>query len=265
MIKSALLIVGAVYGTLLLIGLILSDSIMFQPQPSSYADSTDIIKLNSADGSVISARFLDNPAADYTIIFSHGNAEDMGNLLSLMEQFRQQGFSLITYDYSGYGTSSGRPSEQAVFSNIEAVYDYLINKRGVRPERIIAWGRSIGSGPSVNLAATRKVGGLVLESAFTSAFRVMTHIKLLPFDRFDNLRALKLVSCPVLVLHGVEDEIIPFWHGRKLYEAVGGIKEYLWVEGAGHNDLPAVAGARYWDIAHRFEAILGKAKVAGSH
>jgi len=263
MIKSVLLILGAAYGTVLSLSLFLSNSIMFQPQPSSYADTADIIKLDSADGSIISARFLENPAADYTIIFSHGNAEDLGDLRSLAEEFKQQGFSLMIYDYSGYGTSSGRPSERAVFGNIEAVYDYLISKRGVRPERIIAWGRSIGSGPSVHLAATRRIGGLVLESAFTSAFRVMTRIRLLPFDRFDNLRRLKLVTCPVLVLHGDEDEIIPFRHGKKLYESVGGTRANLWVERAGHNDLFRVAGARYWDSAHKFAAILEKAEVAG--
>lgn len=264
MIKSTLLILGTAYGTLLSIGLFLSDSMMFQPRPSSYSDSADIIKLDSADGSMISARFLENPAAAYTIIFSHGNAEDIGDLLGLMEEFRQEGFSIIAYDYSGYGTSSGRPSERAVLGNAEAVYDYLIRKRGVRPERIISWGRSVGSGPSVHLAANRKVAGLVLESAFTSAFRVMTRIRLLPFDRFDNLRTLGSITCPVLVIHGIEDEIIPFWHGRMLYEAVRGIKANLWVEGAGHNDLARVAGSRYWHITHQFEEILERARLGDS-
>jgi fermentation-respiration switch protein FrsA (DUF1100 family) len=262
MLKSALLTLGAVYGTLLSIGLFLSNAIMFQPGPASYADSADIIKLDSADGSIISARFLENPAADYTILFSHGNAEDLGDLLGLAEEFRQHGFSIMTYDYSGYGTSSGRPSEQVVFGNVEAAFDYLVNKKGVKPERIIAWGRSVGSGPSVHLAATRRIGGLVLESAFTSAFRVVTRVRLLPFDRFDNLRSLKMITCPVLVLHGEEDAIIPFRHGEKLYQSAAGIKANLWVERAGHNDLVQVAGARYWDSAHQFEALLKRAGVA---
>lgn len=254
---SALLILTAAYGALLLAGLLLSDSMMFHPGPSSYADSPDIIKIVSTDGSVISARYRYNPAAAYTIIFSHGNAEDMGDLDDFMEEFRQQGFSIISYDYSGYGTSSGRASAQAALGNAEAVYSYLVDRCKVRPEKIIAWGRSIGSGPSTHLAANRKIGGLVLESAFTSAFRVMTRVRLLPFDRFDNLGTLRRISCPVLVMHGTADEIIPFSHGKKLYEAVRGTRMNYWVDRAGHNNLPEIAGKHYWDTAHRFEMMLG--------
>ena len=257
---SALLITATVYGGLLLAALLLPDRMMFLPGPSSYADSPDIIKIESADGSMISARFLYNPAAEYTIIFSHGNAEDMGDLYGFMEEFRQEGFSIMAYDYSGYGTSRGRATVQAALGNAEAVYSYLVDKRKINPEKIILWGRSIGSGPSTHLAENRKIGGLVLESAFTSAFRVMIPVRLLPFDRFDNLAALKRITCPVLVIHGVEDEIIPFNHGRRLYEAVRGIRMNYWVDRAGHNNLQAIAGRSYWDTAHRFERILGKQK-----
>jgi fermentation-respiration switch protein FrsA (DUF1100 family) len=258
---SILFILAVVYGILILAGLFLSDSMMFLPGASSYRDSTDIIKLTLADGSQISARLFENPSARYTIIFSHGNAEDMGDLSGFMEEFRQNGFSVMAYDYSGYGTSDGKPSEQAALSNIEVVYDYLTTKRGVAPERIIAWGRSIGSGPSVHLAATRKVGGLVIESGFTSAFCVMTRIRLLPFDKFDNLRGLEHITCPVLVIHGREDEIIPFRHGEQLYDAARQPKMNFWVDRAGHNDLSMVAGRAYWDTAHRFELLLADGKL----
>lgn len=258
---SLLFILAAAYGVMILTGLFLADSMMFQPGPSSYADGPDIIKLPSADGSHISARLLENPAAHYTILFSHGNAEDLGDLSYFLEEFRRHGFAVMAFDYSGYGTSGGRPSERTVLANVEAAYDYLITKRGVPPERIIVWGRSIGSGPSVHLAATRKVGGLVIESGFTSAFRVMTRIRLLPFDRFDNLRGIERISCPLLVIHGRKDEIISFWHGQRLYDAARQPKMQLWVDRAGHNDLVMVAGSAYWEAAQRFERML----VAGSN
>jgi hypothetical protein len=173
-----------------------------------------------------------------------------------MDEFRRYGFAVMSYDYSGYGTSSGKPSERAALANIEAVYDYLVAKRGVAPDRIIVWGRSIGSGPSVHRAATRKVGGLVIESGFTSAFRVMTRIRLMPFDRFDNLKGLERVSCPVLVIHGREDEIISFRHGEQLFDKAPQPKMQFWVDRAGHNDLSMVAGSTYWDTALRFEHLL---------
>jgi fermentation-respiration switch protein FrsA (DUF1100 family) len=86
----------------------------------------------------------------------------------------------------------------------------------------------------------------VLESAFVSAFRVLTRVSLLPFDRFHNLRHIRRVRCPVLVIHGTDDEVIPVSHGWRLFEAAGQPKQALWIEGAHHNDVPFVGGARYW-------------------
>jgi fermentation-respiration switch protein FrsA (DUF1100 family) len=255
---SVLTILASVYLVLVLIGLFLSDSMMFQPRPSSYRDGPEILKLPSSDGSVVSARLLENRNACFTVLFSHGNAEDLGDLSGYLEEFRQHGFSVIAYDYSGYGTSSGKPTEQSARLSAEAVYDFLVRTRGIPPDRIIVWGRSIGSGPSVHLAVNRAVGGLVIESGFTSAFRVMTHIRLLPFDRFDNLRDLERVVCPVLVIHGTRDEIIPFRHGQQLFDKAREPKMRLWVEQSGHNNLGDTAGTAYWETAGRFEKMLGK-------
>ncbi|CAH2031087.1 alpha/beta hydrolase [Trichlorobacter ammonificans] len=253
---SLVFVISTVYLALTGAGLLLSESMIFLPGPSSYVDSSEIIKLPLADGSRISARLFENEAARYTVLYSHGNAEDIGDLAGLFAEFTRQGFSILAYDYHGYGTSSGRPSEQGAYRAIEAAYDYLVTVKRVAPERIILWGRSVGSGPSVRLAATRAVGGLVIESGFTSAFRVVTRIRLLPFDRFDNLWLLPQVSCPVLVMHGQADEIIPPRHGRELYAMAPGKKVSLWVDGAGHNNLYAVAGEHYWQAVRQFVRLL---------
>ena len=99
----------------------------------------------------------------------------------------------------------------------------------------------------VDLAARRPVAGLIIESSFVSAYRVMTGIPILPVDQFRSLKKLSAVDAPVLVIHGTTDEIIAPWHGRRLAEAVPATRRRtLWVEGAGHNDLLAVAGDAYW-------------------
>ncbi len=253
---SVLFILAAVYAIIFLAGIFLANSMMFVPGPPSYGDDSSIIKIPTANGSVISAQLRENLASRYTILFSHGNAEDLGNLTWFLKEFNRHGFSIMAYDYCGYGTSSGKPSEQAVLDNAEAVYAYLTTKRGIAPEQIIVWGRSIGSGPSTYLAATRKVGGLVIESGFTSAFRVMTRIRLLPFDRFDNLQKMSHISCPVLVIHGRQDKIIPFRHGLQLFEAARQPKINFWVDRSGHNDLLTIAGEAYWETARRFEQLV---------
>ena len=143
-----------------------------------------VLKLTTADGATISARFFPTPKATFTLLFSHGNAEDIGYDTPFLEAVRDAGFAVFAYDYQGYGTSQGQPSEPHVYQDCEAAYNYLINNRHILPGRIIAWGRSLGAAAAVDLAARHPLAGLIMESAFTSAFRVLTRFALLPFDKF---------------------------------------------------------------------------------
>jgi hypothetical protein len=234
----------------------IAEKIIFQPQVSSYRDTNQIIKLNSANGTQISAVYLENPESHYTILFSHGNAEDIGTALPTLEKMKDAGFSVFAYDYQGYGTSSGAPSEANAYGDIEASYDYLVNNLGVPPERIIAHGRSLGGAVALDLASKRPIGGLIIESTFVSAYRVMTRIPLFPFDKFNSLSKIKRVRCPVLVIHGKRDEVIPFWHGERLFEEANDLKTFLWVEMAGHNNLRATAGNDYEKAVLEFGAFI---------
>jgi fermentation-respiration switch protein FrsA (DUF1100 family) len=158
----------------------------------------------------------------------------------------------LGWDYRGYGLSGGKPGEPATLRDAHTVLAYVTCPLGVPPERVIFYGNSVGGGPAVEAAASHRVGGLILRSAFTSAFRVMTHVRLLPFDKFNNLGKLPRVTCPVLVIHGTADDTIPFSHAQKLYAAAPGLKYKLWVEGAGHNDLIETAGEDYWKALEEF-------------
>ncbi|MFA5057941.1 MAG: alpha/beta hydrolase, partial [Opitutaceae bacterium] len=170
-----------------------------------------------------------------------------GQVEPFLRELRDRlGVSVVAWDYRGYGRSGGRPGEPAVLRDAHTVLAYVTGALGVPPEHIILYGRSLGGGPAVELAASRRVGGLVLHSAFTSAFRVMTHVRLLPFDKFIVLEKLPRVTCPVLVIQGTADEVIPFRHGLQLYAAAPEPKRHLWIEGAGHNDLIETAGGEYW-------------------
>jgi hypothetical protein len=163
----------------------------------------------------------------------------------LIERLQGLGFAVLAYDYEGYGESGGTPSEEAVIRDIEAAYAYLTEQRGVPPGRIIAYGRSLGGGPSVDLASREPIGGLILESTFMSVFRVITRVPLFPGDRFKNLEKMERVGCPVLVMHGKSDSLISFRHGEALLAAARGPKRSLWVDAAGHGDLPFAAGGAY--------------------
>jgi abhydrolase domain-containing protein 17 len=263
MLRSVFLILILVYIGMFLYSYFYAERIIFQPQPSSYQDTDQIVKLNSSDGVRISAVYLPNPGARYTILYSHGNAEDIGELLPMLKEVKDMGFSVFAYDYHGYGTSTGNPSEENAYRDEDAGYDYLVNNLDVPANQIIALGRSLGGAVAIDLAHRRQLGGLIIESSFVTAYRVLTHIPLFPFDRFTSISKIKEVHCPVLVIHGKRDETISFWHGESLFQAANEPKLSFWVEGAGHNDLFEVAGSRYAQVLGEFVSLIEKKNKSG--
>lgn len=235
-----------------------ADGKIFLPQPSSYSDTTNILKLTTHDQIQLSALYLPNPASQYTIVYIHGNAEDLGDIQPVLQSLQKIGFSVFAYDYRGYGTSQGKPSERHAYQDVETVYNYLIQQLDVPAQRIIAFGRSVGGGSAVDLAARQPLAGLILESSFTSAFRVVLPLPILPFDKFPNLNKIKKVTCPVLIMHGKADEVIPFQHGQKLFAAANEPKLSLWVDEASHNDLMWVAGDQYAAALRKFAQFVGQ-------
>lgn len=232
-----------------------SDRMIFVPPPATYRDTDEVIKLRTADGVLISAMSLVNPSARFTLLVSHGNAEDLGATRPWLLRLRQIGFSVFAYDYRGYGTSEGRPSEAGAYADIDAAYAYVTGALAVPSTGIIAYGRSVGSGPAVDLAARRPLGGLVVESGFVTAFRVLTRVPLLPFDKFRNADKIGRVRCPVLVMHGRADEIVSFAHGEALWRGAPAPKRHLWIDGAGHNDFWLVAEPRIAQALTEFAAL----------
>lgn len=234
-----------------------TEGLIFRPpRPSTYSKTSDLLTFTTVDGLQITARYLPYPQAKYTILYSHGNAEDLGEIQSRLKNLRDLGFSILAYDYPGYGLSQGQPSEQGAYQAIDAAYQYLTQTLNVAPDQIIIYGRSVGSGPSVDLASRQPVGGLILESPFKTAFRVVTRIPIFPFDKFANLNKIQQVNCPILILHGRADEVIPFDHGEYLFNVADEPKLSFWIDGAGHNDLVEVAGDRYSEILQQFLQLL---------
>jgi len=233
-----------------------ADSMIFLPQPASYPDTKTSLKLSVTQTEQISAIYLPNSQATHTLLYIHGNAEDLGDIRPLLDRLHGWGFSVFAYDYRGYGTSDGNPSERNAYQDADAAYSYLTQQLKIPPEQIVVYGRSVGGGSAVDLASRHPVGGLILESTFTSAFRVVVPFPILPFDKFSNLDKLRKVHCPVLVMHGQADQTIPIQHGQRLYEAAREPKMSLWVAEAGHNDLDQVAGERYQQTLVAFQRLL---------
>lgn len=241
--KRPFISLGAVYILLAVFAVSCADRILFVPPASSYeASLSGLEMLETSEKESIAFLYIPPAPGKKTLLFSHGNAEDMGNYLSWFQQLRNDGLGVAAYDYPGYGQSIGKPSEASCERAILAVWKRL-SERGVDPKEIILMGRSVGSGPSVWLAGNQEAAGMILLSPFKSAFTTVTHVPILPGDRFPNLKRMKSLDLPLLVIHGTEDRVIKASHGEALVEASPALKKtYHSIEGAGHNDIFLLAG-----------------------
>uniref|UniRef100_F6YD02 palmitoyl-protein hydrolase n=1 Tax=Ciona intestinalis TaxID=7719 RepID=F6YD02_CIOIN len=179
------------------------------------------------------------PVSKYTLLFSHGNAVDLGQMSSFYVGLSARlGVNIFSYDYSGYGASAGHPTEKNIYADIEAAFQSLRQRYSVSPEHIILYGQSIGTVPTIDLAKKYECGAVILHSPLLSGLRVAfpDTKRSWCFDVFPSIEKIPKVT-PVLVIHGTEDEVIDFSHGLAIYEQCPRAVEPLWVEGAGHNDI----------------------------
>ncbi|TYJ42968.1 hypothetical protein E1A91_A03G122200v1 [Gossypium mustelinum] len=203
-------------------------------------ENVDVLKLSTKRGNEIVAMYVKNPSASLTVLYSHGNAADIGQMYHIFTELSVHlNVNLMGYDYSGYGQSSGKPSEQDTYADIEAAYKCLEEMYGIKQQDTILYGQSVGSGPALELAIRLPhLRAVILHSPILSGLRVMYPVKrTLWFDIYKNIDKIPLVDCPVLVIHGTEDEVVNFSHGKQLWELCKEKYEPLWLKGGNHCDL----------------------------
>lgn len=232
-----------IYLLLGVVAVFFGDRILFMPPfPSYQADNHDLIRLETGTGERIDAFHYPAAPGMPTLLYSHGNAEDIGHGMDLYEKWHQLGFGVLAYEYPGYGHSTGTATESSCQRAIHAAWRHL-SASGVKSDSVVIVGRSVGGGPSTWLAETVQPAGLALIAPFTSVYSVAFRAPIFPRDRFPNLKRIQSMQTPLLVIHGENDEVIPVSHGRKLVEAsLAKEKHFSMVPGAGHNDLFEIAG-----------------------
>lgn len=258
LLRMLLLIAGASYAVLAVFGPFIAARLLFHPDFATPATPSGARRLRAADGEEVTVFHLPQPSAEFTLWYFHGNAESLADVEPKLREFHEAGFAVFAVEYPGYGGTAGKPSEESIFAAARTARKYLREELKVPAARTLIAGHSLGGGPAVQMATEEKVGGLVLLSVFLSAYRVVVPWPRLPFDCFDNARKLPDVNCPVLVMHGEADGVISVRHGRKLAAAAREPKRALFVPGAGHNDLPQIAGKAYWDELSAFRALCSR-------
>eukprot|EP00922_Rhytidocystis_sp_ex-Travisia-forbesii_P003395 GHVS01004950.1.p1 GENE.GHVS01004950.1~~GHVS01004950.1.p1 ORF type:complete len:264 (+),score=0.76 GHVS01004950.1:268-1059(+) len=233
--------------------------LVFQPPPTpTYSNHPRLIWLQTASEETIPSFFVNRDAC-LTLLFSHGNAEDLGMIINY---FREASvlwnINVFAYEYVGYGLSTGVPSEQGVYESIEAAFRYLIDVLNISPSSIVLYGRSLGTGACCHLGslgteASSQIKGMILQSPLLSIHRVGVSVRFgLPGDMFSNISKIGRVECPVFIIHGTKDEIVPVSHGMVLFNACKNTVTPYWVEGGSHNNLETVARKKFFEHISRF-------------
>lgn len=241
-----LVLVLVFYGGLCLAAFLFQERLVYFPSgppevtPDAFGLAYEELELETADGVHVAGWWL--PAAGEArgaLLVCHGNAGNIAHRLLLARSFLDMGLSVLLFDYRGYGASGGRPSEEGTYLDAVAAYEHA-RARGFAPERIAAYGESLGGAVAIELALRRPLAALVVESAFTSLADVgRVHYPWLPVRwlcrlRYANEQKLAALTARLLVVHSPADELVPFDHARRLVAALPGA-ELLETRG-GHND-----------------------------
>jgi len=226
------------------------------PDLSSEGTQVDVVRMWTRRRNTIHGFHFRRSDSRGTILFSHGNSTDVGIMFNhLHDMCRKLRMDVFAYDYSGYGESTGVPSEDDLYADVDAAYNYLIQDRGTPASSIFVCGQSIGSVPSIDLASRRTVGGVILHSALKSGLSIIHDVKTMYwFDVFKNVEKIQRVRAPVLVIHGTHDAEVPFEHGLALYEACPEDMRFdpWWVKNAGHNDIEVLYYSEYFQRLSSF-------------
>ena len=217
--------------------------------------------LDTADGGQVHGWYVvpeEEPRAH--LLFSHGNAGNISGRLWVAQALVERDMAVLMYDYRGYGKSPGEPSEAGLYADGEAAYAWLVQRAG-DPARVVLYGRSLGGAVSWELAHRHpEVAGIVTDSSFTSMPDMASRLIPLPFigtlmrTEMNNRRRVTQVTVPKLLLHGTDDELIPFAMGQELADRAAPPVQFVPIEGAGHNDTMETDPELYYGAIERFVA-----------
>lgn len=241
-------------------------SLTYFPDPTRVAPASEGLTgvtedtLKTPDGETLVAWWTPPAEGKPVVLYFHGNGGNIAIRSGRISLFQQAGFGVYMLSDRGYSGSTGTPNEPALVADAKLAYDTLV-KRGVAPGKIVVFGESLGSGLAVQVAASRHVGGIVLDSPYTALPDVGARtypwlpVHLLMSDRFDSLSVIKNVHAPLLIIHGDADSVVPYDLGLKLFEAANEPKKHLRLPGKGHV-MPLRDGA--WDTVRPFIDAIGK-------
>ena len=229
--------------------------------PRDFGVAFEPLTIETADGERLRAWLMPAPAPRARVLYFHGNGGNLSNWSPILAGIVRRGYAVIAVDYRGYGLSTGRPTEQGIYRDVEA----LVARAwpGTDPQvPLVYWGRSLGCVMAAYGATVRKPDGVILEAGFPDARSVtrgspaLAVLSIFSSYRFPAADFVNAAKVPVLQLHGDRDSVIPFTLGRELFGRIEGRKEFVVIPGGDHNDAVPPDPQAYWNAIDRFATAL---------
>jgi fermentation-respiration switch protein FrsA (DUF1100 family) len=232
--------------------------------PAEFGLEYEDVEFSTADGIRLHGWYVPGTRPE-TLLWFHGNAGNISHRLDNLRLLHDQvGMAIFLFDYRGYGHSGGQPSERGLYEDARAALQHLVNSRGLSGEKLVYFGRSLGSAVAIDLATEAPPRALILETPFVSvramARNLFGPLAVVAPSSFDNLSKIPRLKCPKLFIHGDSDSLVPYVQGRQLFEAAPPPKAFYTIRGADHNDTYVVGGPTYFRRIREFiERLRGQA------
>lgn len=225
--------------------------------PSTLGYEFEDVQLVTEDEVRIHGWFIPSDSTDLTVLYFHGNAGNISGRLETIQLLHELGLNVFIIDYRGYGKSDGSPSEQGTYKDARAAWKYLQSSRAISDSSIVIMGRSLGGSVAAWLAARKSPAATVIESTFTSAADLGADLYpwlpvrwMINFE-YNTLQNIREIDSPLFMAHSRDDQVVPFHHGEKLFEAARDPKKFIELEGS-HGSGFWETGAKYRDGLKKF-------------
>ena len=204
--------------------------------PAALGLAFEDVTLTTPDGVVLRSWWVPSPSARATLLFFHGNSGNISHRINCIRTFHDLGLSVFILGYRGYGQNEGRPSISGTAIDARIAWQWLTEEKAIPAQQIVVFGRSLGAAIAVELLRSAEPGALIIETAFSSLANMAPLflgpvVRLLTWDVWNSVKAAAEITVPALCIHSPEDEFVPYWQGRRVYEALAGEKEFVAVHG----------------------------------
>ena len=261
-----LIIAVGLYAILAVLAMFFEEKFIFFPDTYPTGNWTlpsgaEDVFITTSDKVELHAWWIPNEKASHTFLWLHGNAGNITHRKYILEHLKTLGINILMLDYRGYGRSEGIPSEKGLYTDAEAAHDFLVNTKNISPRSIIVFAQSLGTPVGAELMLRRECGGAILEAPFTSAKEMAMKIIPIPLgwaikSEFDTLSKIKKINKPILIVHGTADSVVPFEHGKRVFESANAPKTFIELPNIGHNDQWENANKKYLESIITFLKLL---------